>query len=464
MIPVALNNREIILIEDIKQSHEFSFLIDHNPRYRNLLVSPLVLGEEVLGILTLFHRERGYFQESQKGLIRAASQQISVALNNASLFALVRDQAEDLGNLLRKQQIEASRSRAILEAVADGVLVTDVDQNVTLLNDSAEQILGVKREGIINRSLDHFIGLSGQAGQSWIGTIKKWSEDPRFSNSEELFTAQMSLDGDRVVEVRLARVIWRNSFLGTVSIFRDITQEIRVDRLKSEFLTNVSHELHTPMTSIKGYVEILLLGAAGQLSEQQSNCLDKVKSNVDRLSLLVDDLLDISRMETGRVSYSFQAINVDEITKDVLQEIEKRSIIEEKKINFSHEIPSNLPQVYGDPERVQNILMNLVRNAYSFTPEGGEVKVQIKPIDQEIEIDVVDNGIGIPLNDQARIFERFYRGEDPLVLATPGTGLGLAISKTLVEIHKGRIWFSSSGIRGQGSKFSFTLPIYNIKD
>lgn len=272
----------------------------------------------------------------------------------------------------------------------------------------------------------------------------------------------MDLENGRIVQVHLAPVIFQNDFLGTVSIFRDITHEVEVDRLKSEFVATVSHELRTPMTSIRGYVDVLLMGAAGAVNENQAHFLNIIKNNTERLNILVNDLLDISRIESGKVTLSQQALDLREIAEDVIGDVLRRSQEENRPMALSLEAPKKLPHVYGDAERVRQILGNLVDNAYHYTPENGTIIVRIHTPNggNEVQVDVKDNGVGIPLEDQARVFERFYRGEHPLVLATPGTGLGLSIVKQIVEMHKGRIWMTSSGVPGDGSTFSFTLPVY----
>jgi signal transduction histidine kinase len=252
----------------------------------------------------------------------------------------------------------------------------------------------------------------------------------------------------------------QNDFLGTVSIFRDITHEVEVDRLKSEFVATVSHELRTPMTSVRGYVDILLMGAAGALNENQAHFLGIVKNNTERLNILVNDLLDISRIEAGRVTLAPQSLDLRDLAEDVLADVLRRSQEENKPMAIALDASKNLPRVQGDAERVRQVLGNLVSNAYHYTPENGQITVHITAADgNEVQVDVEDTGVGIPVEDQDRIFDRFYRGEDPLVLATPGTGLGLAIVKQLVEMHDGRIWLRSDGV-GQGSTFSFTLPAY----
>ena len=219
------------------------------------------------------------------------------------------------------------------------------------------------------------------------------------------------------------------------------------------------------MTAIKGYVEILLMGAAGAINENQSHFLDVVKNNIDRLNILVSDLLDISRIEAGRVTLSPQALDIRQIAQDAVDEVQRQSGEENKPLNFSVETRRALPHVTGDPERVRQILLNLLDNAFHYTPAGGAVTVHLRTLTGrgEVQVDVMDNGVGIPKPDQDRVFDRFFRGEHPFVLATPGTGLGLAIVKQLVGMHKGRIWMRSDGVPGEGSTFSFTLPIYKEK-
>jgi signal transduction histidine kinase len=231
--------------------------------------------------------------------------------------------------------------------------------------------------------------------------------------------------------------------------------------LKSEFVATVSHELRTPMTSIKGYVEILLMGAAGTLTEQQTHFLQVVRTNTERLSVLVNDLLDISRIESGRSALSFQPLDVYKIVQFSVDTIRQRMRDEERPMQIKVDMPDNLPAGYGDQERIQQILDNLVENSYQYTPENGEIQIRVRKVKKELQFDVKDNGIGIIPEDESRVFERFYRGEDPLVLATSGTGLGLSIVQHLVEMHHGRIWFESQGVPGLGSTFSFTIPIYN---
>jgi signal transduction histidine kinase len=311
----------------------------------------------------------------------------------------------------------------------------------------------------MGQSLEQFSGLFGKSGRSWMHTIRLWSSDPKSYESGETYSDQITLENGKIVAIHLAPVILRSQLLGTVSIFRDITSEVRIDRLKTEFVANVSHELRTPMTSIKGYVDVLLMGAAGVLNDQQTRFLGVVKNNAQRLNVLVNDLLDVSRIEAGQVTLAIEQLDLVEIARDVISDVQRRSREENKPMTFSLESAPDLPKVEGDQERVRQIMHNLISNSYNYTPSEGLVCVHLWPVDEGVQIDIVDTGIGIQQPDQVRIFERFFRGEDPLVVATAGTGLGLSITKNLVEMHHGRIWFTSSGEPGKGSTFSFILPI-----
>jgi GAF domain-containing protein len=458
----VVENRQGLLIEDLRQDPRWVSPTTGTRDHRSCVVAPMLVGEDVIGVLMAFHRKVGHFGNDALTLVRAIAGQVAVAINNAHLYELIRDQAERLGTMLRKEQEEASRSQAILEAVADGVLVTGMDNKISFVNSSAERILNLTSERVLSQPLETFGGLFGKAASAWMQTIRGWSEDSASYQAGDTYAEQIELDDKRIVLVHLAPVMFQNDFLGTVSIFRDITHEVEVDRLKSEFVATVSHELRTPMTSIRGYADILLMGAAGALNENQTHFLTTIKNNTERLNILVNDLLDISRIEAGRVILSPQPLDLREIAEDVLADVLRRSQEENKPMGISLEAPKDLPRVFGDSERVRQILDNLVDNAYHYTPVNGQIQVALHPAQEsdEVQVDVLDNGVGIAQEDQARVFDRFYRGENPLVLATPGTGLGLPIVKQLVEMHRGRIWMTSKGIPGEGSIFSFTLPAY----
>jgi PAS domain S-box-containing protein len=455
----VLKYREAALVDDLHEDPRWVQTPAAGQDHRSAISVPMLVGEDVIGVLMVFNRKQGFFSAEMLNLVQAIASQVAVAINNAHLYELIRDQAERLGVMYRREQEDSSRSQAILEAVADGVVVTGLDNRITFLNSSAEKIMNVSAAKMIGNSLDNLDSILGKAVGTWAETIRRWSEDPSTYHLGDMYAEQIELDNGRIALVHLAPVILHKDFLGTVSIFRDVTHEVEVDRLKSEFVATVSHELRTPMTAIKGYVDILIMGAAGALNENQMHFLDVVRNNIERLNTLVADLLDISRIEAGRVSLNAQTIDLPLIAEEVIAEVLERSRTEEKPMALSLDAPKDLPPVQVDSDRVRQILGNLVNNAYNYTPQNGTILVRIHHENGEIQVDVQDNGVGISPEHQDRVFDRFFRGEHPLVLATPGTGLGLPIVRQLVEMHKGRIWMKSTGVPGDGSTFSFTLPI-----
>lgn len=456
----VMKNRQGVVIGDLEQDPRWKQLPDHPGRHHSALAVPLMANEDALGVMILLSPEYNAFDEDQLRLVSAAADRVGDAINNAELYRLIREQAEKLGALLREQQVEATKSRAILEGIADGVLVAEAGGNVILFNAACERVLDLKRSRVIGRPVTEFLGIYGAAGKAWLEAVDRWSADPYSYTPGDFFDERIETDNQRVLSVHLAPVIDSDEFLGSVSVIRDITREVEVDRLKSEFVTNVSHELRTPMTSIKGYADILLMGAAGPLTDNQSRFLDVIKNNADRLSILVNDLLDISRIESGQVQLVLRPIQIGEVITIALDTLRGRIDEENKPMELVADAPPDLPPVHADRERLTQIIMNLADNAFNYSKAGGVItlRARVDPAQKEMVIEVSDSGIGVAPEDQDRLFDRFYRGEDELVLATAGTGLGLPIARQLAEMHGGRLWLAHSA-PGQGSTFALSLPL-----
>lgn len=233
---------------------------------------------------------------------------------------------------------------------------------------------------------------------------------------------------------------------------------------KTEFVSLVSHELKIPMTSIKGYADLLLAGNHGPMNEMQSRFLGTIRNNVNRMARLVSDLTDISRIEAGRLWLETSAVSFADVVEEVM--LSTRAQIEAKRQQLELDVPADLPPVWGDRMRLIQILTNLVSNAYKYTPEGGRITIRAatithigsEPLDQlMLHVQVQDTGLGIKDEDKAGIFGKFYRVKDEEALKSPGTGLGLSITKNLVEMHNGRIWFESQF--RQGTTFHFIVPV-----
>jgi len=450
----VVEHREAVIVPDIRHDPRWLESRSSDDReYRSALAVPLVVSDEVLGVLLLFHLEIGHFNEDHLRLVETAAIQVANAINNAELYRLIFDQAERLGNTLKAQKVEATKSQAILEGVADGVIVADADGKIILFNAAAERILELSREKALGRSINEMLGLYGSEARHWMERVVGWADRPQTYAAGEYLAARLEI-GDRIVSVHLAPVLMENEFLGTVSAFRDVTAEVEAERAKTEFVSTVSHELRTPITSIKGYVDLLLMGAVGAVTQDQHDFLSVVRANVDRLTVLVNDLLDISRIESGRLAISPQVMHVEEVINQILEAMRGRAV--DRGLNLRSEVTSPLPKIVADPDRVAQILTNLMGNACNYTPAGGDITVSAYAHSDEVRVSISDTGIGISKGDQEKIFERFFRADDSLVQDAPGAGLGLSIVQSLTEMQGGRVWVESE--LGCGSVFTVAFP------
>jgi signal transduction histidine kinase/GGDEF domain-containing protein len=236
-------------------------------------------------------------------------------------------------------------------------------------------------------------------------------------------------------------------------------QELRkIDEMKSEFISVASHELRTPLAAIKNAVHLILNRKTGEINDTQAKFLSMAERNINRLTNILDDLLDLSRIESGKIEMKIEELDLKGPIEFILSTLKPQA--DGKSIQLQMGVPQELPLVYGDRGHIEQILMNLVGNALKFTPEGGQVSVWAKPWNGEgdlVAISVQDSGIGVPQDQLEKVFEKFYQVESSLNRSVSGTGLGLAITRGLVQAHKGKIWAESEV--GRGSTFTFTLPI-----
>jgi signal transduction histidine kinase len=240
-----------------------------------------------------------------------------------------------------------------------------------------------------------------------------------------------------------------------VAVFRDVTRQVYVDRLKEEFISVAAHELKTPLTALQGYTELLLSESVGKVTSMQADFLQVIKSNVERLAELANDLLDVSHIEAGMVKLQIQKLHLFDLVNEALAAFQAE--IERKGLTLVMEVPRDLPAVWGDRSRLIQLLSNLMGNACKFTPGGGKVGIMARQLDGQIQVDVMDTGVGISRQDQEQLFSRFFRADNPLIREIGGSGLGLSLARSIVSLHGGKIWVESE--LGRGSTFSFTLPL-----
>jgi len=268
--------------------------------------------------------------------------------------------------------------------------------------------------------------------------------------------------------VRIRKVLEEKQRFVRLKDFADqlerANQELRkIDAMKSEFVSVASHELRTPLAAIKNAVQLILKGKTGEINENQVKFLSMAERNIDRLTNILNDLLNLSRIESGKIELKFENLALKEIIELTASSL--RPHAEGKSLQIEVEIPEQLPDVYGDQEKIEQILTNLIGNAIKFTTEGGKILItsELQPKDRiggfadMVAVSVKDTGVGIPSEHLDAIFEKFHQVEGSLNRSVSGTGLGLAITKGLIEAHQGKIWVESE--MGKGSTFTFTLPI-----
>lgn len=367
---------------------------------------------------------------------------------NRELDQRVDDRTRDLAEALAREHAESSKNQAVLAGIADGVIVFDTNNRAIVANPAIGQILDQPSEAILGADIQTLMdGSVGGADQEMIAGLLG-------DNAASRSSVQFGW-ADKTLSVTFAPVTDDvDRVTGTVAVFRDFTREAEIDRMKSDFVSIVSHELRTPLTSIKGYLDLVLMGAAGALGKQQASFLEIAKQNATRLNELVADLLDISRIESGKIEFDVQVVSVAHLIAHVADSL--RAEFDARDLALTVDVPEDLPEIFGDPGRLTQVLMNLMSNAYKYTEKGGAT-VRARVVRDVVQIDVVDTGFGISAEDREKLFTRFFRAQDRAVRQQPGTGLGLNITKSLVALHGGEIWVESE--RGRGSTFSFTLPL-----
>jgi PAS domain S-box-containing protein len=349
-----------------------------------------------------------------------------------------------------EEELKASeeRYRDLFENANDGIYILDRAGRIVSFNRKAEEITGYTVEEVRGQSYTLFLPPGPERKKARRAFLKNMRGQP---DKTELTIIRK--DGREVILELSTRPIWQGGqIVGIQGIARDITERKELERLKSDFISTVSHELRTPLTSIKGYVDLVLAGDVGPLTPEQKEFLTIVSQNTTRLTELINDLLEIERLESGRIEFEFAELDLAEVLENVARSLHVNA--EQKGLEFLTEIPSGL-KVRGDRERLAQVFLNLLSNAIKYTP-AGTVELRAHQEDDAVVVEVRDTGIGLSESDLQKLFQKFFRSDNPYVRKVGGTGLGLSIAKAIVERHGGTITVTSQ--LGQGSTFTVRLP------
>ncbi len=409
-------------------------------RLQQVVALPMAIGRELIGVLYVFRAYGTRFTPNDRQVLASFADQAAVAVHNAQLYESVSQ--------------EKHRLDAILEYTADGVLILDSGHRIVVFNRALAQLSGwpaAKALGCHHDEIIHWARLetSMDLGSAVAGG---WPLP-----SAQLLYVEGDLrrrgGGTVSVGITYAPLFDREACLvNIIASVRDITRFREADEIKSTFISVISHELKTPVALIKGYADTLLRKDACWDLETMQESLTVIVEESDRLNQLIDNLLDASRLQAGVLPLEMDRVALDALARRVANRFRTQTQVHEIALHF----PPNLPVVVGDPGRLEQVLNNLVSNAIKYSPDGGTIEISGRTLPNEVVVTVSDQGVGIPFEEQSRVFERFFRGARERNQRTQGAGLGLYLVKSIVEAHSGRIWVESNP--GGGAAFSFAIP------
>jgi two-component system phosphate regulon sensor histidine kinase PhoR len=394
---------------------------------KSILSVPLFVGERVTGVLTVGRRSASQpFSEHHVHLLSTLADSAAIAIENARLYWQADSERAKLDTILRE--------------IEDAVIVTDADLRLLLLNNAARSAFDLTDAAL---------------GQPLADVIPNKAVLDLFDQRKlrsQAWRADITLADGRTLQGQLSVL----SGIGYGAVLHDITRLKELDKIKSEFVSIVSHDLRTPLTAIRGYVE--LLPRVGPLNEQQRDFVARVEYSMTNIVSLISDLLDIGRVEAG-VDWEMKPLALDAIVREAVEELQAEAAKAQHYLT-AHLTP--LSPALGNARRLRQVVNNLVGNALKYTPAGGQISVIAREDGEFLFLQVRDTGIGIALDDQRHIFDKFYRVRSDATERINGSGLGLSIVKAIVEKHNGRVWVESEP--GAGSTFTVVLPKYSKSD
>jgi PAS domain S-box-containing protein len=448
-------------------------IFKENPRIRDGAVVglPLKMGKRVVGVMNIEYHQPRVWPESELRVLYLLADQAAIAIENANLFRQAQDEIterkraevklneyrEHLEDLVKERTVELEQAMleaadtrdkidAILQSVADGLIVTDSVHNVILANPAAETLLGIS----LNHIWGHAIG-TGIKDNRLQEMVRRAFDQQSSSHEIDIRPNDTSDTRKKVLRARTALVNDRQGNpQGTVTIIQDVTRLREIDRLKSELLTTTAHELRTPLTSILGFSEILL--TRDLIKDRQQHYLSMINEQSSHLAKIVSELVDLSRMEAG---YGMELVLEEINLADLMNEVVILCAEKSAKHTIQLKDLADLPPIQGDMFRLTQVGQNLLTNAINYSPHGGTITIQGQVMPGYVQISLRDEGIGMTPEQQEHLFKPFYRAHVSHT-AIGGTGLGLATSKLIIEQHGGEIWIDSK--ENVGTSVYFTLP------
>lgn len=351
---------------------------------------------------------------------------------------------------------QEAKAEALFHSIGDGAITTDEFGRITRINPAGRRILGYKKSELLGEWFPKKIVMVNAEDRP-VNMIDR-PITKAFLNGKPIYQKAFyrTKKGQKIpVAINVSPILVSGKPLGAIEVFRDISFEEEVDRIKSEFISLASHQLRTPLSSIKTYSHMLKDGYMGEVGEAQSRALQTIVDAADRMNELISTLLNITRLESGAVATNIRSLRIDSLVREVVKELSVPA--DRKSLSISLKISGNHPKtISSDRSILKEVLTNLISNAVKYTPSKGAVKIKVRLRAESVLIHVSDTGWGIPKYSQDQVFSKFFRAENIIKRETTGTGLGLYLVKGLVDAINGRIWFESS--EGKGTDFFLSLP------
>lgn len=433
-------------------SNQLQHLMEVGMNYKQIYLYPLVTKNKALGVIYFaLSKTPTEVSATEFTIMESFTKEVTTVIENALLYkALGKD----------KTQISAERNKlaVTISAITDAVIAVSLDRKIIIFNSAAEKLTGYSLNEALGKTIDQVIKIFDKDMEV---TPLNYCPIRTDGNEGVIYRKPaLKLVGKKEAYVNLiagqiAEGLENN--LGCILTLHDVTEEQELEKMKLDFVSMAAHELRTPLTAIKGYLYIYLKEYKDSLDKKQLDTLQRINISAQRLNALIENLLNISRIEKGNVTLNLQPVDWVSSVNSVVSEVNEQA--KDKGIELTVELPSEvLPKVNVDSLRINEVLSNLLSNALNSTATGGKIKVSVERKEGEIITHVADTGQGIPEEAMSHLFTKFFKISTSLEQGSKGTGLGLYISKSIVDIHHGRIWVESK--LGKGSIFSFALPVY----
>lgn len=414
---VVQNGKVVVFDDNTPQKIKTSYLV------HSLVYIPLKLKEQIIGVLGVDNRnKRMVFSQRDIGLLTTMAEYAVIAIENSRIFS--------------EMVAERTKLETIINQIEDGVLVLDNDFRILVINEIAKTVLRVSGEHLVGSPIQVY-----PIDSELLEIIKKF--ETYLGKSAEIHA-----DDERIFSAHLSKI----TDIGYAITLHDITSLKKMDRIKSDFVSTVSHDLRSPLTAILGYVD--LVERAGPVQELQKNFLDRIQFSVHNITNLVDDLLNLGRIEAGFDTRK-EPLDLSVFIHQAVDELNPKFLQSNMRLKIN--VPDSIGLIIASPIQMRQLLNNLLTNAIKYSNPDTNITIDLKEKEEQLILQIADQGFGIPAVDLPYIFDKFYRSGNVIGTEIPGSGLGLAIVKSIVESHHGRIWVDST--IGQGSTFTIVFPI-----